>query len=186
MKYRWGLFVWVGLFFFCNSLFAQGQKQRQPSVTELKTMPGRIVAESHRATPETPMKLKGYRVEKLTFPPISARVEGATVQVSEGWRITAFFDEPLTVRNAAFSLVLDGKWCGFLAESPDLLSAHAICFNSSLVREGAALGVTYRGVHIKSPQEPSALTGPVAGADAALEAQGEAIHYFSAKISLRR
>jgi hypothetical protein len=183
MKYRWGLFVWVAIILFCHTLFAQGQKQRQPSLAELKKMPGRIVAENHHAAPETPMKLKGYRVEKLSFPAMSARVEGATVQVTEGWRITAFFDQPLTVRNAAFSLVLDGKWCGFLAESPDLLSADAICFNSSLVRDGAAVGVTYRNVHIKSPQEPSGLTGPVA--DAVLEDQGEAIHYSSAKIRLK-
>jgi hypothetical protein len=175
-------FCWVTLFLFCNSPSAQGLMQRPPSIADLKKMPGQVVAEGHSAVPETPMKLKGYRVEKLSFPPMSAKVQGVKVQVSESWRITAFFDKPLTVRNAAFSLVIDGKWCGFLAESPDLLSADAICFNSSLIHDGAAIGVTYRDVNIESPSNPSDLVG----ADAVLQAQGEAIHYSSAKIRLQR
>lgn len=180
---------WITLFLFCNILSVQAQVQRrQPSIADLKKMPGQIVAEVHSAVPETPMNLTGYRVERLTFSPMNTKVGGMVVQVSESWRITAFFDKPLTVRNAAFSLVIDGQWCGFLAESPDLLSADAICFNSSLIQDGAAIGVTYRDVSIEPPDGSPDLVSadPVLlNADPDAEIQGEPIYYSSAKLSLQ-
>jgi hypothetical protein len=96
--------------------------------------------------------------------------------------VTVRFAAPLTVRDQAFSLVIDGRWCGFLQEAPDLLSADAVCFDGTLIRNGAALGVTYRGIQIVSGPADERRLGP----DAFFTDPGEAVHYASARLRLRR
>jgi hypothetical protein len=163
-------------------LLAQGPP-RVRHLADVKQLPGTLVAQARASAPETSMRITGYRVEHVALPePRLAMIQSRMMEVNEGWHVTVHFAAPLTVRNQAFSLVIDGRWCGFLQEAPDLLSAEAVCFDASLIREGAALGVTYRGVQIKSSPENERLLGP----DAIFTDSGEAVHYSSSRLRLLR
>jgi hypothetical protein len=157
--------------------------QRAPvlrHLADVKQLPGTLVAQA-KSAPETAMKLTGYRVERVTLPEAHrVSIQGKTVEVNEGWLITVSFAAPLTVRDQAFSLVIDGRWCGFLQEAPDLKSADTVCFDAKLIRDGAALGVTYRSIQIASNPEAEAALA----ADASFADEGEAVHYASARLRL--
>ena len=153
------------------------------SISDIKQIPGQLVAEAENPSPETAMKIKGYQVERVPLPqPQTVRIEGKRMTVRQAWKVTVHFDEPLTVRSQAFSLAIDGHWCGFLSESADLRSAEAICFNSELVREGAAIGVTYRGIAIEQPSDTDQVVNPLAEFE---PEGGEPIHYSSVKLHLK-
>jgi hypothetical protein len=157
--------------------------QREPlrHLADVKKLPRTLVAEARARAPETALRLTGYRVEHVVLPePRLVMLQGRTTEVAEGWPVTVFFAAPLTVRDQAFSLVIDGRWCGFLQEAPDLLSADTVCFDGSLVHDGAALGVTYRGIQIVSNPEDERLLGP----DAVFTDSGDAIHYCSRRLRL--
>jgi hypothetical protein len=121
--------------------------QTRPSLSQLKKLPGATVAQAQAAAPETPLGLSGYTVRELTFgSPVKARVAGASADVTRAWHFTIAFARPLVVRDQAFTLVIDGRPAGFLQEAPDLLSADAVVFDPSVIRDGARVGVTYQGV----------------------------------------
>lgn len=160
--------------------------QRAPMLRHLadvKSLPGTLVAEASLHAAETALGITGYRVEHVTLPePHRVSQQGRTREVQEGWLVTVTFAHPLTVRDQAFSLVIDGRWCGFLQEAPDLHSADTVCFDGTLIREEAAVGVTYRSIQIASgAAEAERLLGP----DASLADEGEAIHYASARLRLQ-
>jgi hypothetical protein len=159
--------------------------QRAPvlrHLADVKQLPGALVAQARLKAPETALGITGYRIEQVTLPePHRVGIQGKAVEVSEGWHVTVSFARPLTVRAQAFSLVIDGRWCGFLQEAVDLKSADTVCFDAPLIREGAALGVTYRGIElVQSPESERALAP-----DAFFTGEAEAIHYASARLQLR-
>ncbi|HEU4391946.1 MAG TPA: hypothetical protein VFV34_29440 [Blastocatellia bacterium] len=162
---------------------AQSAGRGRLSITDVKQLPGELVADVQNTVPETAMRIRGYRVERVLLPQAqNVRIEGKRTTVQQAWRMTVFFSEPLTVRSQAFSLAIDGRWCGFLAESEDLMSADAICFNTDLVRDGARLGVTYRGVTIQQPSDADQAVNPLA--DLELE-ESEPIHYAGVPLRLK-
>lgn len=157
--------------------------QRGPlrHLADVKKLPGTLVAQAQAPAPETALRILGYRVEHVVLPePRRVMLQGRATEVGEGWHVTVRFETPLTVRDQAFSLVIDGRWCGFLQEASDLLSADAVCFDPSLIRGGAALGVTYRGLEIVSSPDDERLLGP----DAVFTDSAEAIHYSSIRLRL--
>jgi hypothetical protein len=157
--------------------------QRTPlrHLADVKGLPGTVVAQAQARAPETALRIVGYRVEHVVLPePHLVMIQGRTTEVAEGWHVTVRFAAPLTVRNQAFSLVIDGRWCGFLQEASDLLSADTVCFDASLIRGGASLGVTYRGVQIVSTPDEERLLGP----DAVFTDAAEAVQYFSMRLRL--
>jgi hypothetical protein len=160
--------------------------QRPPllrHLADVKTLPGTLVAEVRLPAAETPMGISAYRVRHVTLPePVRARVRGRAEEVREGWHVTVAFARPLTVRGQAFSLVIDGHWCGFLQEAFDLKTADTVCFDAALIRDEAAVGVTYRSVQIARPgDEAEALLGP----EGVLAEEGDDIHYASARLRLQ-
>jgi hypothetical protein len=161
--------------------------QRPPlrHLADVKTLPGTLVAQAQLAQPETALGITGYRIEHVTLPePASVRLRGRAQDVTEGWHVTVTFARPLTVRSQAFSLVFDGRWCGFLQEAPDLKSADAVCFEAELIRDGAALGVTYRGIQITSRDTEPEAASPLAP-EAVLAQEGEDLHYVSGRLRLQ-
>lgn len=151
------------------------------TISSLQKLRGTIVADARSAAPETPMRITGYTVEKLVLPrAVYAWVKGGRVVVRDAWRIAIRFDEPLTVRNQAFSLAIDDAACGFLQERPDLLSASSICFDSALLRNGASIGVAYKTVRITPhDDEPRAVNPDV------IYDGPEPIYYFSVLLRLQ-
>jgi hypothetical protein len=159
---------------------AQGPP-RLRHLADVKKLPGTLVAQAETPAPETALRIAGYRIEHVELPePHRVPIQGRSTEVGEGWHVTVRFAAPLTVRDQAFSLVIDGRWCGFLAEAPDLLSADTVCFDAKLIRDGAALGVTYRGIQIVSE---TGAEGPL-GPDARFADGDEAVHYSSARLQL--
>jgi hypothetical protein len=160
--------------------------QRAPvlqNLADVKKLEGTLVAQVQTPAPETALRISGYRVERVTLPePHRVTIQGRSTEVTEAWHVTVRFAAPLTVRDQAFSLVIDGRWCGFLQEAPDLLSADTVCFDGTLIRNGAALGVTYQGIQIVSGPEDERRLGP----DAFFTDPGETVHYVSARLRLRR
>jgi hypothetical protein len=152
------------------------------NLADVKALPGTLVAEARLRAPETALQITGYRVEHVALPePYRVGIQGKEVEVGEGWHVTVTFGAPLTVRAQAFSLVIDGRWCGFLQEAPDLRSADTVCFDAALIRDGAAIGATYRSIQIaSSPRAEKALA-----ADASFTDSTEAVHYASARLQLR-
>jgi hypothetical protein len=171
--------VTAALVFF-GSLTASAAGPLQ-NLAEVKELPRTLVAEGSARKAETALTLSGYRVERAALPaPQRVVVNGRTTDVSEAWIVTLRFERALTVRDQAFSLVIDGRWCGFLQEAPNLLSADAVCFDASLIREGAAVGATYRSIEIASTPEAERTLGPhVRFVDG-----DEAVHYSSARLHL--
>ena len=162
--------------------FAQRAPDLQ-NLAEVKKLQGTLVAQAQAPAPETALRITGYRVEHVTLPePHRVAIQGRSTELAEAWHVTVRFAAPLTVRDQAFSLVIDGRWCGFLQEAPDLLSADAVCFDGTLIRNGAALGVTYRGIEIVSSPEAERELGP----NASFTDSSDAVHYASARLRLRR
>ncbi len=148
---------------------------------DVKKIPGVLVAEA-RTQPETAMRLRAYRIERITLPEAYAvMVAGRRAEVTTGWHVTVSFAAPLTVRDQAFSLVIDGRWCGFLQEAPDLRSADTVCFDASLIKDGAAVGVTYRSVEIAPSPADARLLAP----EASFTDLEEAVHYSSARVQTK-
>jgi hypothetical protein len=157
--------------------------QRAPlrHLGDVRSLPGILVAQATAPAPETGLWIAGYRVEHVVLPESHlVMIQGRTTEVAEGWRVTVRFAAPLTVRDQAFSLVIDGRWCGFLQEAEDLFSADTVCFDASLIRPGSAVGVTYRGIQIVSSPGDERLLGP----DAVFTDSAEAIHYSSLRLQL--
>ncbi len=161
---------------------AVAQTPELPHLDDVKKLPGVPVAQAVTPGPETLLGLTGYRITRVVLPqPSVVGIEGKRTEVSEGWHVTVSFAKPLAVRNQAFSLVIDGRWCGFLAESPDLMSADTVCFDPRAIREGAALGVTYRSIEIApSPESVRLLSPDVQFTDE----DTDAVHYSSARLQL--
>jgi len=153
VSFRWRLLLW-GALLLCPAApgWAQSPPHRDARVWEIQRLAGPVVASAHTKVAEGSMGLAGYRVREVALAaPVTANVAGRAATVSRAWHVTVYFDRALTVRNQAFTLVLDGRPAAFLQESADLRRADAVVFDASLVREGAALGVTYRGVEITRP-----------------------------------
>src|SRR5262245_37606931 len=153
-------------------------------LADVKRLPGTVVAEASVPSPETAMGITGYRVRHLSLPqPVQARLQGRIQEVREGWHVTVAFARRLTVRDQPLSLVIDGRWCGFMQEGPDLKSADTVCFDAELIREDATLGVTYRTIQIVSPDpESERLMAP----EAVFTGAAAEIEYASVRLQLRR
>lgn len=159
--------TWLYLALVCLPALALAQPPAARTLADLKNLPGPIVAE---ATPGTGVAagaqaVSGYRVRHLSLPtPWLVTLDGRPTRVRQAWHVQLSFARPLSVRSQAFSLVVDGRWCGFLAEAPDLRSADTVCFDPALMRSGAILGATYRAVTL-NPADDAVEVAPSASFD---------------------
>jgi hypothetical protein len=178
IRFRTGAVAGLMLTLLAGAAVAQAPPLRH--LDDVKKLPGVPVAQA-RTGPETALRLTAYRIEQVSLPEAyTVWVAGRKTEVTTGFKVTVSFAAPLTVRDQAFSLVIDGRWCGFLQEAPDLLSADTVCFDRALIREGAALGVTYRAVQIQSPPADEKQLG----ADVSVADPSEAVHYSSVRLRL--
>jgi hypothetical protein len=125
-------------------------QSREPEMTELLKMPGKVVAESNATRTAGRLKVRNYRVEELTLPaPVEVEVGGRRVETSRAFRVTVT-GGPFPVRAMPAVVWIDDVAVGYGVESEDLDAITAVTFDESLLREGATLYVSYGDKENKS------------------------------------
>jgi len=112
-------------------------------VKELLSVPGKVVSEAKSTRPTTELKLTGYRVEEIKLPrQLNVEVRGQQVAADKAWRVTVQ-GGPFPVRALPAVLWIDDEIVGYGVENETLSQITAITFDSSLIREGGVVSVSY-------------------------------------------
>jgi hypothetical protein len=115
-----------------SRVFAQNSNKKEVPVKELLRLPGRVLAETKSARPEGDLRLTGYRVEELKLPrTLNVEIRGQQVAVDRAWRVTVT-GGPFPVRALPAVIWID-----------DQIVGNAITFDSSLIREGGVVSISY-------------------------------------------
>lgn len=123
--------------------FAQGSNKKEVPVRELLKLPGRVLAETKSARPEGDLRLTGYRVEELQLPRnLTVEIRGQQVAVERAWRVTVT-GGPFPVRALPAVIWIDDQIVGNGIENETLSQITAITFDSSLIREGGVVSISY-------------------------------------------
>lgn len=126
-----------------SPVFAQGSNNKEVPVRELLRLPGRVLAETKSARPEGDLKLTGYRVEEVQLPrTLNVEIRGQQVDVERAWRVTVT-GGPFPVRALPAVIWIDDQIVGYGIENETLSQVTAITFDSSLIREGGVVSVSY-------------------------------------------
>jgi hypothetical protein len=139
-------------------LFATAVAQRNNKeipVKELLSLPGKVVSEAKSARPTTELKLTGYRVEEITLPrQLNVELHGQQVAVDKAWRVTVQ-GGPFPVRALPAVIWIDDQIVGNGIENETLSEITAITFDSSLLREGGVVSLSYgedKQTRVRIPQ----------------------------------
>ena len=112
-------------------------------VKELLSVPGKLVSEAKSNRPTTELKLTGYRVEEIKLPQqLNVELHGQQVAVDKAWRVTVQ-GGPFAVRAMPAVIWIDDEIVGYGIENETLSQITAITFDSSLIREGGVVSVSY-------------------------------------------
>lgn len=126
---------------------------REPKMSDLLKMRGKVIAESDAAAPAGKLKVKNYRVEELTLPaPVEVEVRGKRAEVARAFRVTVT-GGPFPVRALPAVVWIDDVAVGYGVESEDLDAITVVTFDESLLRDGATLYVSYGNKEIKENKE---------------------------------
>jgi len=123
--------------------FAQRNTDREVPVRELLSVPGKLVSEAKSSRPTTELKLTGYRVEEIKLPrQLNVELHGQQVAVDKAWRVTVQ-GGPFAVRAMPAVIWIDDQIVGNGIENETLSQITAITFDSSLIREGGVVSLSY-------------------------------------------
>jgi len=112
-------------------------------VRELLKMPGRVISENRTTRPSGELKLTGYRVEELRLTRnLTVEVQGQQTVVDRAWRVTVN-GGPFAVRAMPAVIWIDDQIVGNGIENETLSQVTAITFDSSLIREGGVVSISY-------------------------------------------
>jgi hypothetical protein len=120
---------------------AQRNPDKELPLKQILSLPGKLVSEAKSARPTTELRLTGYRVEELQLPR-SLNVQLHGQQVDKAWRVTVN-GGPFPVRAMPAVIWIDDQVVGIGVENETLSQITAITFDSSLIREGAVVSVSY-------------------------------------------
>ena len=116
---------------------------KEPPVRELLQLPGRLISETQAARPSSDLKLTGYRVEEVRLPRnLTVEVRGQKVVTDKAWRVTVQ-GGPFPVRTLPAVVWIDDEIVGNGIENETLSQVTAITFDSSLIREGGVVSISY-------------------------------------------
>ena len=123
--------------------FAQRNPDKELPLKQILSLPGKLVSEFKSARPTTDLKLTGYRVEELQLPSnLTVQLHGQQVSVDKVWRVTVH-GGPFPVRAMPAVIWIDDQVVGNGIENETLSQITAITFDSSLIREGGVVSVSY-------------------------------------------
>jgi len=112
-------------------------------VKEILKLQGNVISEAKSARPNGDLKLIGYRVEEVRLPrSLTVEVQGRETVVDKAWRVTVQ-GGPFPVRAMPAVIWIDDEIVGNGIESEDLSQVTAITFDSSLIREGGVVSISY-------------------------------------------
>lgn len=110
---------------------------------DLLKRPGKLVSEAKSARPNGDLKLTGFRVEEIQLPrSMSVQVQGQQAVVNKAWRVTVN-GGPFPVRALPAVVWIDDQIVGNGVENETLTQITAITFDSSLIREGGVVSISY-------------------------------------------
>lgn len=116
---------------------------KQPPMRELLQLPGKLISETKAARPSSDLKLTGYRVEEVLLPQnLTVEVRGQQSVVDKAWRVTVQ-GGPFPVRALPAVVWIDDQIVGNGIENETLSQVTAITFDSSLIREGGVVSISY-------------------------------------------
>ena len=135
--------------------FGQRKPDRELPLRELLNIPGKLVSEAKSARPTDELKLTGYRVEEIKLPrQLNVELRGQQVAVDKAWRVTVQ-GGPFAVRALPAVIWIDEQIVGNGIENETLSQITAITFDSSLLREGGVVSLSYgedKETRVKIPQ----------------------------------
>ena len=127
---------------------SDGSSQTNPPnkelpLKELLKAPGRLVSEAKTNRPSSDLKLTGHRVEELQLPrSLTVELRGQQVVVDKAWRVTVQ-GGPFPVRALPAVIWIDDQIVGNGIENESLSQITAITFDSSLIRQGGVVSISY-------------------------------------------
>jgi hypothetical protein len=135
------------LFLSASIAAAQGNtnpaSNRELPLRELLKAPGKLISEVKSARPTSDLRITGYRVEELQLPRnLTVALHGQQVAVDKAWRVTVQ-GGPFPVRALPAVIWIDDEIAGYGIENETLSQITAITFDSSLIREGATVSLSY-------------------------------------------
>lgn len=130
-----------------SPLFTAAQNANQTNkelpVRELLKLPGKLLTDTKTTGSSAELKLTGYRVEEVQLPrSLTADVRGQQTTVDRAWRVT-ITGGPFPVRAMPAVIWIDDQIVGNGIENETLSQITAITFDSSLVREGGVVSLSY-------------------------------------------
>jgi len=116
---------------------------KEVPVRELLRLPGKLLAEAKLSRPNGDLKLTGYRVEEIQLPRnISVEIKGQQIAADKAWRVTVT-GGPFPVRALPAVIWIDDQIVGNGIENETLSQITAITFDSSLLRQGGVVSLSY-------------------------------------------
>lgn len=126
-----------------SNALAQRNPNKELPLRELLSVPGKIISEAKLARPTSELKMTGYRVEELQLPrSLTVDLHGQQTVVNKAWRVTVN-GGPFPVRAMPAVIWIDDQIVGNGIENETLTQITAITFDSSLIREGGVVSLSY-------------------------------------------
>ena len=126
-----------------SGLSAYSQRNKELPLRELTQLPGKLVGEAKSARPNSDLQLTGYRVEEVSLPQsLNVEIHGQQVAVHKAWRVTVQ-GGPFPVRALPAVVWIDDRIVGNGIENETLSQITAITFDSSVIREGGVVSISY-------------------------------------------
>jgi len=136
--------------FLCGSIsLTQSQnpstspQDREMRISDLLKLPGKVVGEGTNTKVTGKFKVATYRLEEVALPrSMEVKIHEQNVQVDKAFRLT-ITGGPFPVRALPPVIWIGDTAVGYGVESEDLDAITAVTFDSSLLREGATIYLSY-------------------------------------------
>lgn len=113
------------------------------AIAQMHKLAGKLLAQGRNSQPAGELGLRSYLVEEVTLArPLQVEIAGLKSEVSRGWRLT-ITGGPFVVRAMPAMIWIDNVLLGYGVESVDLQKITVITFDRSLLRDGAAIALSY-------------------------------------------
>lgn len=116
---------------------------QEVTVTEILTLPGKVLGAGVNRKAVGKYKLTSYRVEEVELPRArNVEIRGEKVQATKAFRVTVV-GGPFPVRAMPSVIWIDDVAVGYGVENEDLTEITVITYDLALLREAATLYLSY-------------------------------------------